>query len=117
MELERRFGERPALAEPVDETAGVRISRHARGHRLAPVRIRFAPVKPSRSKIGGGETRRRRMRGVQRLRIGGIAQEFPQTRRLRSRRAKGVQHLIGDEAQAACRPPPPAASEPAVPVV
>ena len=72
VEFERRLDERPALAQPVDEALGIRVTRHPRGHGLGAGEDAFGAGETVAREVGGGKTCGRGMGRVERLRIGSV---------------------------------------------
>ncbi|MNU71772.1 hypothetical protein D3C71_612070 [compost metagenome] len=92
--LERGLGQRPARAQAVGELGGIGVARHAHAQ---PLRA-FEDLRRAREavlrEVGRHQPAGRRVRAVQLLRIGRVAQELPHTGRLRAGRAEGMQHLL-----------------------
>jgi hypothetical protein len=101
VELERRLGERPALTEAVDEPRRIGVARERRAHPLCALEDAARAGEAVGGEVRRGQSCRRGVRGVQLLRVGGFAQELPQSRGLRSRRAERMRHLLGVEAKQA----------------
>ena len=102
VELERRLRQRPALAEAVGEARRIGIARHSGRHPLRSFEDALRAGEAVAREIGGEQPVRRGLRGVQLLRIGGVAQELPEPGGLRARGAEGVQHRgVGQPEQAA----------------
>ena len=78
VELERRFRQRPSLAETVGELRRIGIGRHAGGHSLRALEDVLRAGEPALRETSGEQPVRRRLRRVQLFRVGGVAQEFPQ---------------------------------------
>ncbi len=109
--------ERPALAEPIGEARRVGVGRHAGRHALRTFENAPGAGEAVLREIRGDEAVARGLRGVQLLRIGGVAQEFPESRRLRARGAERVQHLCRRRVASTRPAAAAAATVPAVPVV
>lgn len=97
--FERGLGQGPALAQAVEQPAGVGVAGHAGGQALRALEDALRAGEAVLRQVGRRDARGGGVRGVQLLGVRGIAQELPQAGRLRARRAQGMQHLRGVEPQ------------------
>jgi hypothetical protein len=114
MELERGLGERPARAETVDQARRIGFARQAGRPSLPAVEDALRARESVGCEICRSEPANAAC-AVCSLPVGGLAQELPQTRGLRSRRSERVRH--GRRRGPAASVAAAAASVPAVPVV
>ena len=117
VELERRFEQRPARAEAVDEPCRIGVGGHAGRHALLALEDALRAGEAVPGEEGGGQPVGGGLGGVELLGIGGVAQELPQPRGLRAGRADRMEHRRRRRGRAGVPTATAAAIVPAVPVV
>ncbi|MEY2659698.1 MAG: hypothetical protein RLZZ123_870, partial [Pseudomonadota bacterium] len=93
MVFERGLGQGPALTQLIGQASGVGITGHPGSHALQTIKNALGTSEPVLRQQGRHQPGTGSMGSVQLLAVGGGAQKFPQARRLRARRTKGMQHL------------------------
>ena len=99
VELERGLGQRPALAQAVDQAGRIGVARHARCEALRTLEDAARPGEPFEREIGRHQAAGGGVGGVELLGVGRVAQELPEAGRLGAGRAEGMQHPLGRQPQ------------------